>query len=315
MPLKNIQLRDPQHLKNKYQEALRRLPELPDGSEEFLALCAGMKKAGFIRPILVDQYDKVIDDHSRSLLRAALRWQLKEVPVQVRHESEAAMLRLHSLIHVRHLSKSAIAYLAVPDLQPALDAARLRKLEMLRKGQETHVAHSVGDGDQTIEELATEIGIGRELLVLAIYIRKEFEDKKKYTINAPGMAQDGAEMTLKEWFEPRILAPFVGGEHEQRRPLGLGGVKAGIPIIREGNKSLFAPKLKQGDFYADLFTDNIHKFNGLTEAKRAAALAVIEKSAAELPPEECDKAADTMFAMGRIYRDAANKSKKAKAKA
>ena len=313
MLLKNIQLRDPQHLKNKYQPALRRLPELPDGSEEFLALCAGLKKVGFIQPILVDEADNVIDDHSRSLLRAAIRWQFKDVPVQVRSSLDAPMLRIHSLAHVRHLSKSAIAYLAVPDLQPALDASRQRRLENLRKTPDILDSNSVAVGEQTLEELAAELGISKYLLTMAAQVRKAFEDKKLYTFNVQGGAKDGdcVEMTLKDWFEPRILQAYVGGEHEQNRPMGLGGILAGITAVREGDKSKFAPKPKQGDFFADLFTTDLQKFNKLSDSRRAAALAAVHQAAEELPPEECDKAADTMFEMGRIYREAAAKSKKA----
>lgn len=311
MLLKNIQLRDPQHLKNKYQPALRRLPELPEGSEEFLALCAGIKKVGFIRPILVDEADNVIDDHSRTLLRAALRWQLKEVPVQVRSSQDAPMLRIHSLAHVRHLSKSAIAYLAIPDLQPALDAARAHQLENLRKSPENAEAYSVGFEAKTLHELARELGISDYMLDMAIKVRKEFEDKKTYTFNVAGGAKDGAcvESTLKDWYEPKILQAYVGGEHEQNRPMGLGGILAGITAVREGDKSKFAPKPKQGDFFADLFTDHIHKFNGLTEAKRAAALAVISKEAEELPAEECLAAAATLEAMAKVYKVAAKQAK------
>ena len=311
MLLKNIQLRDPQHLKNKYQPALRRLPELPDGSEKFLAICAGLKKTGFIRPILVDETDNVIDDHSRTLLRAALRWQLKEVPVQVRSSQDAPMVRIHSLAHVRHLSKSAIAYLAVPDLQPALEAARAHKLEMLRKGQEIPVGKSVADGTQTLEDLATELGISKYMLTMAVQVRKAFEDKKTYTFNVAGGAKDGAcvESTLKDWYEPKILQAYVGGEHEQNRPMGLGGILAGITAVREGDKSKFAPKPKQGDFFGDLFADHIHKLNGLTEAKRAAALAVIQTNAQELPAEECLAAAATLKSMAKIYESAAKQPK------
>ena len=252
MLLKNIQLRDPQHLKNKYQPALRRLPELPDGSEKFLAICAGLKKTGFIRPILVDETDNVIDDHSRTLLRAALRWQLKEVPVQVRSSQDAPMVRIHSLAHVRHLSKSAIAYLAVPDLQPALEAARAHKLEMLRKGQEIPVGKSVADGTQTLEDLATELGISKYMLTMAVQVRKAFEDKKTYTFNVAGGAKDGAcvESTLKDWYEPKILQAYVGGEHEQNRPMGLGEFWRGSrPSGRATSRSL-RPSPSRGIFSA-----------------------------------------------------------------
>ena len=306
-----IDLRDPQHLKGKYNPALKLVPELPEGSEEFLALAAGVKRAGFIRPILIDHEERVIDDHSRSLLRVALRWQFTEVPVKVCGSADAPMLLIHSLAHVRHLSKSAIAYLAVPQLQPAIDASRLRRLENLRKNPDIAENLSVGDRDQTVPELASELGVSHYMLEMAISVRKAFEDKKVYSFNVQGGSKDGSvqECTLKEWFEPRLLQAYVGGEHEQNRPMGLGGILAGITAVREGDKSKFAPKPKQSDFFGDLFSEQIGKFTALPEAKRAAALAVMQKSAEELEPEECEAAADTLQAMAKVYRAAAKNTR------
>lgn len=308
MNILKIQIRDPQHLKSIHK-SLRLVPELPEGSEEFLALAAGLKKAGFIRPILIDQEDHIIDDHSRNLVRAARRWQMKEVPVQVCSSADAPMLLIHSLAHVRHLSKSAIAYLAVPHLQPALDAARMAKLEKLRKGQEIPVVSAEDDGDKTVEDLAEELGIGRNLIFLAREVRRSFEDKTPYTFNIVGGPKDGssATMTLKEWFEPRLLQPFVGGEHEQNRPMGLGGIKAGITAVIEGDPSKFNPKGKpqQMDFFTEMFTRDARKFIKLPEAKRQKAFDAVEQLAAETPPEECEQLAATYKQMAKIYTDAA----------
>jgi hypothetical protein len=305
-----IQYRDPRHLKGRYTPALRQIPELPQDSAEFLALAAGLKKAGFIRPILVDENDQVIDDHSRSLLVAALRWQSTEVPVQVCCNADAPIIRIHSLAHVRHLSKSAIAYLAVPDLQPALDAARMQMLEKLRKNPE-NVGVSAGDsGAQTVEELAQELGIGRNLLFEARAVRKEFEDKKQYQFEVEGGKKDGAEvrMTLREYFEPKIVQAFVAGEHNQ--PVSLGGILRSLKNIRSNDKSKFSCKnADQLELFVGTFGRKaIRQFKSwasMTDDARRQAREQIEDEAAKLKPEDCQAAAVALRDIAKIYADAA----------
>lgn len=220
------------------------------------------------------------------------------------------MLALHSMAHFRHLSKSAIAYLAVPLIQSALDAVRLKKLQNLRKNPENaDSALSALSEAQTVEELAEELGISRRILFLAQEVRKAFENKKPYTFNVFGGAKDGENptMTLKEWFEPKLLQAFVGGEHEQHRPMGLGGIKAGITAVIEGDPNKFNPKNKpqQMDFFTEMFTRDAQKFIKLPEAKRQAAIQAVEQIAAELPPDECEQLAATYKQMAKIYADAA----------
>ena len=297
----NIQFRDPVHLKGKINPALKQVPELPESSEEFLALAAGVKRAGFIRPLLVDQEERVIDDHSRSLLKVALRWQLKEVPVQICSTDAAPMLIIHSLAHVRHLSKSAIAYLAVPQLQPALDAAKQRRLENLRKGQQNpESALSADSGPVTMVELAEELQIGCRMLEMAIAVRKEFESKKVYTFSAPGTAEDGTEATFKDWYEPKLLRSFVGGEHENRRPVGLGGILAGIeskkldPAACTPKKGGEQMELKLWEESFQPLTKVCPSWKGLSEQDRAAVLKHWQRTVNKMPDDLREAMADIL---------------------
>ena len=309
-----IQTRDPHHLKGKYSPALRRLPELPDNSEEFLGLAAGLKKGGFTCPILIDQDDQVIDDHSRSLLRAALRWQLKEVPVQPCSSDDAPLLRISRLAHYRHLSKAAIAYLALPDLDQAFEIARAKMLENLRKPQQTSESTQWTPKVETVDELAVELGIGRSTLFDARKVRAAFEDKKKYSFNVKGGPQDGAEveMTLREWYEPRILRSFVGGEHEQNRPMGLGGILAGITAIKEGNRDKYNPK---GKGQLSLFESNLDFTTGwkywakLTPKDRDQHFKNFEDQLEFVPEAQRDELADYLEKLADKVRKAAKEGK------
>jgi hypothetical protein len=301
-----IQTRDPQHLKNKYLPALRRLPELPDDSEEFKAISTDLKEVGFTCPILINPADQLIDDHSRTLLRAAINWQLVEVPVQVCSNEEAPLLRLSRLAHYRHLSKSAIAYLVVPDLDEAFEIARAKMLKQIKDNSGVHSVHSVHDL-KTVDDLADELGIGRRLLFMAREVRKAFDDKKNYPRTIVGGKRDGeeAEMTLREWYEPRILRAFVGGEHETRRPMGLGGIMAGVKTDREGNKGSFS-STKNGQL--DLFEGKVNILGGwkywtkLTPQDRSKHFNSFEESLERIPDEQRDELADYLEKLAKKCR-------------
>ena len=266
-------MRDPAELRGHYHPALKILPELPDDSPEFLAISAGVKKCGIIQPLLINDQGQILDDHSRTLLRSALRWQLKAVPVCVRYEDDVHMIIIHSLAHRRHLSKSAIAYLAYPHLGPAFEYARQRKLKQIKDSEVV----SAETTEATVEDLAAALGIGRNLLFEAQKVHKEFSDKKTYSFNVRGGPHDGdvVECTLKAWFEPKLLQPFVGGEHEVNRPLGLGGIMAGIAIIKEGNRDVFNPK---GATQLDLFSRGLNQFFGRALKVPTAQIAKTVKS-------------------------------------
>lgn len=232
-------MRDPRELRGHVHPALKSIPELAEDSPEFLAIAAGVGQCGIIQPLLVDGQGRILDDHSRTLLRCALRWQIKTVPIQITSEDNIDLLIIHSLAHRRHLSKSAIAYLAVPHLEPAFEYARLRKLKQIKENPVV----SPGDYFKTVEDMASALGIGRNLLFEARKVHQAFTDRKIYTFNVQGGSRDGdiVECSLKAWYEPKLLQPFIGGEHEAKRPLGLGGILAGIASVKEGNRDKFNP--------------------------------------------------------------------------
>lgn len=286
---------------------LRALPELSE--EELKHVRAGMQRAGLNQPLLIDDKNRILDDHSRTLWVCAKAWALKSVLVTVRATEDVHILIIQGLAHRRHLTKSAIAYLAVPHLQPAFEAAHRKHLESLRKGQQIPVVSSETTGVKSGDELAEELGIGRNLLFEARKVRKAFEDKKKYSFTVAGGPKDGevVECTLREWFEPKILRSPIGGEHEANRPLGLGGVMAGIA-------GLAATKdvSRQDRGQLELFTKNVlglsYKYwSKLSEKDRGTALEHAANQAASLDEEECDGLAEMHMALAKVYQDQAER--------
>jgi len=309
-----IELRDPADLVNHYHPALRNIPELADDSDEFLAIARGMQKCGIIQPLLVDEKGRILDDHSRTLLRCARRWQYPEVPVQVRDSSDVHLLIIHSLAHRRQLTKSAIAYLACPHLEPAFEIARSNRLEKLQKGQYSSVVHEETTAAKTMYELAESMGISRRILFDAANVHKEFEDTRKYPRTVMGGAQDGAEveLTLREWYEPRILRSPIGGEHEINRPMGLGGVIAGIASDRLAVRKGGPPK--ETDRQLELFTSGLGQL--LLRASRLGGPEKIRATVrtwldAQLESDRLsDEQLDDLEALGQTIRDEARGRRK-----
>jgi hypothetical protein len=237
--MKQIELMDPQDLKKRLHPALKRIPVLDDASQE--AIRAAIMQTGSITdPIKLDADGRVATDHGRTLVLAACDLGLSEIAVQMT-DLDAATLILDELTTRRHLTKSAIAYLAYPLLKPAWEAARIRQAACLKKGAKTPdfpVLHSADYGARTVEDFAKERGLGQTYLFEAQKVHQLFEEfeSRRFKFTIQGGKHDGeiAELTLREYFEPRIIRQPIGGEHEQNRPMGLGAVVAAIGYVISG---------------------------------------------------------------------------------
>lgn len=208
---------------------------------------------GHVLPLVIDETGHLLTDDSRLRWMAAKRMGLTEVPVVIQPAALAPAIALNAVIHRAHFTKSAIAFLAVPMLKPAFEAARTHRLECLKKGQKP-VVHGVHHGTSQ-EDYAERLGVCRRLLFSAQQVHAEFEkDKKKYTFTIDGGDQDGAtvQQTLREHFEPKILRHQQGDEHEGNRPIGLGGVMKAIGSIRSTKG---APKTTNSQL--ELFTGGL----------------------------------------------------------
>lgn len=238
--------RDPAELRP--HAILAGIPEPAPDSPELSAAADTVRERGRVAlPIVIDESGAILTDDSRLRWMAARRMQLREVAVTVEPASMAPFVALAGLVGRAHYTKSALAYLAVPMLKPAFDAARLARAENLKNAGKSSIVHSVHR--QTVEEFAEALGVSRRFLFHARQVRAEFErDAKPYRFVIEGGAQDGEAvfLSLQEYFEPRILRPAIGGEHENHRPLGLGAVIAGIASIRKnkGGEKVNATQLE-----------------------------------------------------------------------
>jgi hypothetical protein len=199
------------------------------------ALRREIQATGIVRAVLMTSKHEIVDADSREYWRAAKALQLEQMPIQLVSEEQIVSASLNALVHRRHLTKSALAYLAFPMLRTALEEAQARAREMLKN---SNVSSSDGHRRtaKSVEEIAATLGIGTTTLKEARRVHEIF-------------AKDPA---FKAQMEPRILVEPIGGEHEQNRPVGLGAVIAGAagkrnegnPITKREQLELFGAAVK-----------------------------------------------------------------------
>jgi len=299
-----IENRDPAGLQRHPSRSKE--PALNREDPEFIALVESLRANGIQQPLLVDRTGRVMDGWRRRM--AARQLQLKSVPVITRPTEEASLIFITSLANRRHLTKSAIAYLSYPHLVDEFERRKALHLEKLAKSPVNPLPHSMRQGrSATAAALAETIGISTRLMEEARHLHKVFaEDKKAYEFQVQGGARDGEaeEMTLKDYFEPRILRTPIGGEHEQHRPMGLGAVIAGIAGIRAtGGKPRREPEQLQ--LFADGTLTVLKRWNtwrNLDPAGRKIAWGTIQQKIGRMDDRLRDAVATNSSEAAEFYR-------------
>ncbi len=227
------EVRDPAELRP--HSILNHIPAPAKDAPEVCACANAIREQdGHLLPLIIDETNQILTDDSRLRWMAAKRMGMDEVPVTVQPGALAPVIALNAITHRAHYTKSAVAYLAVPMLKDAFEAARAHRLECLKQGKAASAVHSVHYG-KTWEIYAGNVGICRRMLANAVQVHREFDkDKTKYRFEVEGGAEDGQpiEQTLREHFEPKILRQQVDSEQQAQRPIGLGGVMKAIGSIR-----------------------------------------------------------------------------------
>jgi hypothetical protein len=139
---------------------LAHIPMWAAESEEFKSLRESLRNDGQLYEVLVDPEHRVVDGRNRRNALAALG---RDVACRQVEAHEVSTIIFRTLMQRRHLCKGARAFLAVPLVQPLIDAARERKINSLRQNTAT-VVHSVDDGAPTIALIARDVGVCRATL-------------------------------------------------------------------------------------------------------------------------------------------------------
>lgn len=284
---------------------IKHIPAWPDEDPRAEALRNHLAAGAPLPPVLLTARNEIVCADSLMRWRAARALQLETMPVLIVPEDLAATAALTALLHRRHLTKSALAYLSYPMMERALVEIKHRRLENLKKGQcfpESPL--SALSGNKAVD-LAEQIGVCRSVFLMAVQVHKEFASTVKYDIEIQGGRDDGAtrERTLKEHFEPRILAEMYGDEHEQHRPMGLGAVLRGIGSLKSDNV-----RNQKRPEQLDLFTNAVARLSkcvaqlGSLSAARAGLKQWIESAS--------DEDIERLAEVGELLSDAARARRK-----
>lgn len=203
-------LRDPNSL--ALHPCLDGMPELAVDDPKFQSLVADVRDRGFDYPAIIDEQDRVIDGRHRRRIAIMLRL---ELPTVRRAGADASEIILSTLLQRRHYTKGALAYMAAPLFDDVVKAGRARRIAALNAGANPRQSTQSTDGKigKTLDELADELGFGRDLYMQAKKVRDKFDDETEYDWN-----DLPRPTTYKRYFEPKLLA----GE------IGLGGVLQAI---------------------------------------------------------------------------------------
>jgi hypothetical protein len=212
----------------------------------------------------------IVDGRKR--WRAAKQLGMGQLPWQPVAENEVAGVILSCLIQRGHFTKSALAYLAYPLMSIAHDEAVRRRLQNLRKGQQTPEVQGVQFGKR-VEDFADKIGVSCRLYLEARRVHEIFRQDPEY----------------KAQMEPRILAQPIGGEHESKRPVGLGAVVAGWG--GRGNKDKIRVDRRQLDLFEDAVCSLVIRWQKLPQDERTAAL---RNQVAAMPQDLREEMADAL---------------------
>lgn len=175
-------------------ELLQRLPGIwSDNSPEMLGLAEDVLAHGIHEPLVVMETDHDGSDYpgyvflidGRHRLQAARLAGLTEVPVIYRPAEEAADIILSTLVHRRHYSKGALAYLSYPIVADKLKNATHGGARRSRPTESVL---------NTLDSVAASLGLSSDTLLQARGVHDMFR-------RSP---------SLKEEFEPRILSGEIG---------------------------------------------------------------------------------------------------------
>lgn len=177
----------------------------------YLAMQAAWREAGTLPPLYTTPDGQIVDGRHRYWF--AMHERLEEVPCIDVESHEVVTMVIASLAGRNHLTKGQRAYLAIPKLQPAFEAARQRRLDILKSG-----GLMADAGGMSIENFAALLGLSREILFQGRRLHEQLEQDTKFDFSADGGGKK--KLTLREYFEPRIL--------DDANPMSLGDALKGV---------------------------------------------------------------------------------------
>jgi hypothetical protein len=198
---RQVQYVDPKTL--TIHKLIEKMPRLPEKDPRYTAMQASWIQTGHLPPLYVCD-GAVVDGRHR--LWFALAHAVPQVPVIEVEETEIASVVTGAIVGRAHSTKGQRAYLAIPYLAAAFERAAERAKAVAAAGGSAAAAAP----GATMDDLAAQIGISRDLLYQARRLHDIFDEAPE----------------LREKFEPLILAA--------EDPMSLGSAVAGLEGGQKG---------------------------------------------------------------------------------
>lgn len=199
-------LRDPAKLKPHPLFEKTHHPMMPKDSPQWAALVESVRDHGVLEEVMVTSDGLVVDGRHR--VAAAVEAELKEIRVTVVDGAAAPMIIASTLIHRRHYSKSARAYLVAPFAEEAVEASeRLRRAKvsanLLQNSRPAQKLGSSEEGSATpLQKFSQELGIGLEYLRHGRDVHARLEKVGKIIVEHPDTKE---KMTVRERVEDLLF--------------------------------------------------------------------------------------------------------------
>lgn len=177
-----IATRHPADLKPHW--AIEAMPRWEHHTPEWLGFIADIEENGIRHPIQITADNLVVDGETRR--QAAIELGLAEVPVILVPDTEIFEAVLRE-IRRRHMTKSAMAYVAFPLFREAYEEliakGRAKRISNLRIDENPNVSRKPTEsviGAGRVEDLANSIGVSADLLQQAARLHELFHLDPEY---------------------------------------------------------------------------------------------------------------------------------------
>lgn len=182
-------------------EALDHLWSLPDEDERFHRIVESVEQSGIIEPLKITPDHRIADGRHR--WRAARKIGMETVPCEIIDERRVAEIAMETRMARRHLmSRGQLAFEMYPLF--ARRHMELRDLQAAHLSRSPEAPRTERVPVGSVEDLAQQIGVGRELFKQAARLHQLF----------------AARPELRTEWEPKIM--------REEEPIGLGAALAGI---------------------------------------------------------------------------------------
>jgi len=307
-----IIIRDPAELRP--HPLVKDLPRWAKDDPRFYGLCDDIRDNGIKIPLQITQDGRVLD--GETCRQAARALQMDGVPCVIVPDDQATETVLRGLVRRRHLTKSQLAFLVVPLIQPAFEESQ-RRMNWAKKGSQTP-ANSIRREDYqrlttfSVAEYAENMGMSARFLQMARTLLEliaanpgphEFElevDDKPVT----------RTMMLKEWVILRLF--------DAESPQGLTEINkaAGyfVSCWESPGKRVGGPpktETRQMELFEQTFKTEVVRWNywaSFDDKQKLSFFKKVQAHASSLSPTQVRDMAEYHEVMARTLRNAAKQA-------